>query len=431
MCRHYERANNVTKWIIIPLFFISALFSERSEGADTIKLLFYDDFNSKADWSPPQPSSNTLSCIKGQNCSTSLPDGYYDYRVAALEQCSNRDGKHNTLNISSNYPRGKFGKSFQYWSEPCFSSSGSWGSDGLLGVAFEPQSELYVRYWMRFQQNWIWLVGGESPMQKFLHISHYDPENGSELWNFHDGIQNKPRFTPQFAKWGGGTYRTQLDLPHSPLTANRDNSASFNVDVGLGPSPQDWSNEKAPGDGFWHCYEYYVKLNSTGGTADGISRAWYDGNLIAEKTDVVWIPAGDNPANWQWNHAWLGGNNSNPYSPKNEQWYAIDDFVVSTNYSGPPPPPVNVKVKSLNSTTARITWEAGSNKATYQVGGYKIYYGTSKDNLTNSVIIGNVTSGEVTGLQSGQKYYFAVSGFSKGTYEVNENESIKSVLVKP
>lgn len=416
---------------LMSLIFVTLQCCGNSEAAANSGVLFYENFNSKADWSPPQPAANGLTCVTGQNCAVPPPAGFYDYRIAALESCSNRDGSHNTLNINGNNPRGESGKSFQYWSEPCFSSSGSWGSDGLLGVAFAPQKEIYVRYWMRFQPDWIWLVGGESPMQKFLHLSHYESKNGAELWNYHDGIQNKPRFTPQFAKFGGGTYRIQLDLPHSPLTAARDNSASFSVDVEFGASRQDWTDSGAPGDGLWHCYEYYVKLNSTGGAADGISRAWYDGNLVAERMNVIWVPAGDNPSNWQWNHAWLGGNSSNPYSPKNEQWYAIDDFIVSTYYSGPPPKPVNVKAQGVNSTTARISWAAGSNKAAYQVYGYRIYYGTDMANLNNSVNAVNVTSLDISGLQAGKKYYYAVSAYYKGSFEVNENEGSKSVIVTP
>jgi len=325
---------HLQSWLWMAWVIFTLLLGPAQRGFAAI--LFTDNFDGHSNWSPPQPEGDTLMCVPGGNCSTPVPVGYNDYRIAAMESCSIRDGNHNTLNINGNYPRGGTGKSLQFWSEPCYSSSGSWGSDGLLGVTFAPQAEVYVRYWMKFPPNWIWdTTSGSSPMQKFLHISHNDPSLNAELWDFHDGTQNKPRFVPQFAKYGGGTYRIQFDLPFSPLTAARDNSASNNYDYYFGPSPFDWTSAGGPGDGQWHCYEYYVKLNSSGGTPNGFFRNWYDGHLIADETNIVWVPNGDNPANWKWNHVWLGGNNSNQYvlQSTNEQWYAVDDFVIYTPMS--------------------------------------------------------------------------------------------------
>ena len=54
-------------------------------------------------------------------------------------------------------------------------NSSGWASDGLLDIKLDPigYDDIYVRFYIKFQQGWRWLVGGdESPMQKFLHISH-------------------------------------------------------------------------------------------------------------------------------------------------------------------------------------------------------------------------------------------------------------------
>ncbi|ACH38815.1 repeat-containing protein [Citrifermentans bemidjiense Bem] len=405
-------------------------------------VLFSDDFDSRSDWSPAQGASGA-TCIPGQNCATPIPDGYYDYRVAGTEACSNTDGNHNTLNINGQHPRGGAGKSFMMWNEPCYSRSGSWGSDGLLGIDFAPQNEVYVRYWVQFQPDWRWNGDGSidglalgtanpSPMQKFMHISHLDPTNPN-LWDFFSGTQNKPRFTPQLAKFGGGSYRLQFNLPHSPLTAARDSSASFTTNVYLGAAPLDMNVPgpaglpAAPRDGGWHSFEFYVKLNSAGGVADGISKVWYDGALVESTTNVVWVPLGDDPAQWKWNHAWLGGNNANLYLPANEQWYAIDDVVVSTTYSGPPAQPLSLSAAAVAANTVSLSWSAGSNGVAYNVDGYRIYYGKDASNLDMKLDAGNVQQYDISSLDPSTKYYFAVSAYSKGSYDSNDNEGMRSV----
>ena len=50
--------------------------------------------------------------------------------------------------------------------------------------------------------------------------------------------------------------------------------------------------------------------------------------------------------------------------------------------------------------------------------GYKIYYGNSSGNYTNSIDVGNVTTYTVTGLTEGLTYYFAATA-----YDIYENES--------
>ncbi len=405
-------------------------------------ILFSEGFDNLANWSPPQGASGE-SCVRGEICTTPIPNGFYDYRVAGTEACSNLDGNHNTLNINALNARGGSGKAVTVWNEPCYSRSGSWGSDGLLGVDFAPQDEVYVRYWIKFQPDWRWDgdgsaggralgAAGTSPMQKFMHLSHMNPTI-SPVWDFFSGVQNKPRFTPQLAKFGGGAMRIQFDLPHSPLTAARNNSASFNLDVFLGAAPLDWRASGTgglptpPGDGQWHSFEFYAKLNTAGGTANGVSKVWYDGALVSNASNVVWVPAGDDPALWRWNHAWIGGNNANLYLPANEQWYAVDDFVISTHYSGPPPPPATLSAEGASTSSIRLTWQSGSNGANYLVDGYRIYYGTDPGHLDSSVTVpASQREAVVTSLATGTRYYFAVTAFKQEANDANENESRRS-----
>jgi len=53
-----------------------------------------------------------------------------------------------------------------------------------------------------------------------------------------------------------------------------------------------------------------------------------------------------------------------------------------------------------------------------QVVGYKIYYGTTSHNYTDVVVVGNVLTTTISGLQPGVTYYFAATA-----YDVFGNES--------
>jgi len=55
------------------------------------------------------------------------------------------------------------------------------------------------------------------------------------------------------------------------------------------------------------------------------------------------------------------------------------------------------------------------------VAGYKIYYGTTTQSLTNKMVVGNVTNASISGLVDGRTYYFAAT-----TYDGAGDESTLS-----
>jgi PKD repeat protein len=64
-----------------------------------------------------------------------------------------------------------------------------------------------------------------------------------------------------------------------------------------------------------------------------------------------------------------------------------------------------------------LAWDASPSS---DVGGYKIYYGQTSQNYTASVDVGNVTTYQMTGLQDGATYFFALKAY-------NTAKSIESV----
>jgi PKD repeat protein len=64
-----------------------------------------------------------------------------------------------------------------------------------------------------------------------------------------------------------------------------------------------------------------------------------------------------------------------------------------------------------------LAWDASTSS---DVGGYKLYYGQASQNYTASVDVGNVTAYQMTGLQDGATYFFALKAY-------NTAKSIESV----
>jgi len=304
-------------------------------GYSYSEILFEDNFDNQPDWSPAQPTAS-FEC-DSDSCTTA-PIGWSAYRIGGLGTCSEA-GK-NTLNINGLHPRGGSGKSFLFWNEPCASPSGGWGSDGILvKVLPHGYSELYLRFYIKFQPGWKWMTGGSgSPQQKFARIMHN--WGGNNFLNF-EGGQNHPIWFGDLVKWNNGNadlaYRTsyRYENTYYPSKATPPHSGNDNIYFGTGNyggTGTDFGDPGMLGDGDWHCLEFYVKMNSAPGVPDGVHKAWLDGNLIFETTDLAWADNGATGA--LWNQVMIGGNNYNYYDG-GEQWYAIDDVVISTTYVGP------------------------------------------------------------------------------------------------
>ena len=314
---------------------------------DTIcDVLFEDDFDKLIDWSPDQQELAIGCSLNCDSASNILPNKYHAYRVQGT--VFKGDPGRNTLNISSENFRGSSGKCLTYWSESSGGTS-TWGSDGLLAVLLDrDQNELYVRFYIKFQADWKWSLNN-SPMQKIFRISHYEGDDSNPfIFGGSNGTQ-KPLIICDLVKWNGGlsdigyspSFRYENIYYPSEAIPSRDSADTqyFPPDGNYGGTGVDFSDSGMMGDGNWHCWEFYVKLNSNVGVADGIHKFWQDGILIYETHDLSWADEGAQISPRKgWNYVMLGGNNINQYndiSERSEQWHAIDDFVISTKYIGP------------------------------------------------------------------------------------------------
>jgi hypothetical protein len=86
----------------------------------------------------------------------------------------------------------------------------------------------------------------------------------------------------------------------------------------------------ATSDGLWHCYEFYIKMDTD--QTDGVGRIWIDGTLRAENIAVN-FSGGDAASQPGWTRTLIGSNQS---TPDNGRVMAVDfdDMVI---YSSTPP----------------------------------------------------------------------------------------------
>ena len=80
----------------------------------------------------------------------------------------------------------------------------------------------------------------------------------------------------------------------------------------------------------WYCLEQYVKLNKPD-RSDGVLRAWVDGRLAFEKTDVRFRSVDKLKIEQIWMNVYHGGTRPSPY----DQHLFIDNVVIARRYIGP------------------------------------------------------------------------------------------------
>ncbi len=429
-----------------------ATFSGISANKLFAQVVFNTGFEDVRDWTQPRPAKNatgygwpaTWSGYNNGNPIYTPPqktDGTFlfdMFRVAPTLFDSNV-----TSAFEIGDGTGRNGSRGLVYNVEVSGTYGVWTGGNPVGewLGNSGYQDVYVRFYLRYPPEWKWTddnnpVSNRGAQQKLLRLSRYNGtlnDGGNpQVYGPSSGGKNDPVWIPDWYQYISVTpsYTKYMNSErYSPdYSANDLTLDFFSLNSGLYPSGSDllW-----PTDSKWHCYEFRARLNSAPGVADGISENWLDGVLVWRKTNIAWVKTGGSIAQG-WNNVCILDNVTIPAYPQASQVsypLYLDDIVISTTYSGPPPKPVNVSAQSTSSTTVRVSWGAGSNGATYPLSGYRIYCGTSPTNLIGSVTAGNVTSYDATGLQAGQTYYFAVAAYNKDVYCTNE--SIKSNVVFP
>jgi len=337
-------------------------------------LLFSDNFDEHNDWQ-----------TTGRTEVGPLPSGWDSGRTN--ENWHPSDGQEGTrpaMAINGNDSSqvyGEKGKAFISYSESFNDTSNNgFTSDAQLTKDIPATNELYVKFQLKFQPGWA--ADQERGHIKIFRAAHWDGGD-TERYKFFTSGASAPIYLYTWAQSDYGArhlhgfrcdpqlsnyYCVKPTILNPPRgIASGDMSANYTDTIAyLKPSIVDMlSGGNVPPSGVvyhnqvfgdsWHTMEYYLKLNSAEGVADGVFRHWIDGELIIDMDKIAWIGDGGN-MNAKWNTISIGGNDRYHFNltgePKDrERWYSIDNLevhdsipVVSVPYALPKPPS-NVRVQ--------------------------------------------------------------------------------------
>lgn len=143
---------------------------------------------------------------------------------------------------------------------------------------FEPTDEVFLRFHIKFSKGWGWSRRSYHP-----HLLHF--------------------MTTENTKWHGpaaSRLTLYIEMQNGHLRLATQDIQNKDAPQGLTQGPLKGgyngrmfdSADKVFTDGRWHCVEAQFKLNTLDlkndkPNSDGIARAWVDGKLVVERTDVV------------------------------------------------------------------------------------------------------------------------------------------------
>lgn len=240
--------------------------------------------------------------------------------------------------------RGGAGKAFIMYNEANVGSSGDgWGADGiLLKLLPIDQAELYVSFWLKTSA--LQFQNDRSNL-KLFRTSHFDKTNTTIFQAFSGGprapiyvydLQTSTTYgVEQMHSYRCDPQASDYYCPNSPAKA-ADSGTHFIIGDVLKRMPETPSDAGAWGDTNWHRHDFRIKMNTYAGSgtwnADGILEFWFDGVLQKSTKNIKWINSGTDTS-IGWNTIEFGGNAYNNFS---DNWVTNKNYVVGDkiNYSG-------------------------------------------------------------------------------------------------
>lgn len=179
------------------------------------------------------------------------------------------------------------------------------------GDLHSEHTELYVSYWVKFENGFDFTLGGKLPgLAGSENISTNDNEFSGKLMWRENG---------------------KLEFYLHPTSSGVDGSSDS--DAGKIRGWWDQGGQVRLRKGQWEYIEIYYKLN-TPGSANGTMKGWINGVQRGQKNNVEFRGAGESNVklNQLFFSTFFGGNQS--YAPMSNQYAWFDDFRVSTNRIG-------------------------------------------------------------------------------------------------
>lgn len=163
------------------------------------------------------------------------------------------NGSKEQITTAANYSGGGGGRGQRHWigdSGPIGPTPSSNGS-GSIRYSFAPVSEIYIRYYVRFQQGLQLHIQSQAHKLIYTNLGYVDIK------------------TSQFAFVNSGTgqsYTNSNTYGWNDLFAGQPNCSSI-----------------CDADGQWHWFEMHLKT----GNGNGVAQVWIDGALILNRSDVT------------------------------------------------------------------------------------------------------------------------------------------------
>lgn len=318
------------------------------------QILFIDNFDNAPDWVSKDESNvpdgwSAVYTRKMWTPSTGHPDRHYGQEI---------------LTSNTDKARGGKGKSWVSWRESFNPGWLAWNSDDMLSKNFPEQyKDLHISFYIKFNKDW----HGADSISKLFRVFYWNGDkkkmwSGFEgalgpmmLWDYSENNYGVRNVIALRGGPAGSNYEfkyTDIEGLPRKMTGIGDLSLNFTSDTkGImndGSDPiiiSKVSGKEIPKNDYkvnhrdifgdaWTKVEFYLKINSSPNVKDGVLMQWIDDTLVFNNKKIPWLRSSTSPEIKGWNGFAIGGNdffNTISNDMRFEEWYAIDDIVVSTN----------------------------------------------------------------------------------------------------
>ncbi|WP_281999185.1 Ig-like domain-containing protein [Geotalea uraniireducens] len=376
-------------------------------------VVFEDNFDSQTDW-------NVNGQYEGSECSvssctsSSYPANWNFYRTVPGSTGLNPVASIRRLPGNLADHTSGSGKAYIVYNESV--SGVNWPGDGIIGKYFGSTAnynELYIRFWLRTQSGW---QSATSAQSKIFRVTHWRGTSNIFQW----AAESSPTYFWDFgtSSSASASYLPAYRCDQSPTDYYCVNLASSNnyqkndylYVWGSGGPTSKFADTQ------WHRYDYHIKMNDPGQN-NGILEWSFDGNIVESHNDVVWKEA-SSTSSLGWNAFALGGNSNNTFSSTpTDQWYAVDDLVVSTT-AIPDSYTIGGTSTTTDTTAPTVAITSPANSST--VSGTATVTASASDNVGVSKVEFYV-NGTLNATDTASPYTFSwnTSSLANGTYTLS------------
>lgn len=310
-------------------------------------VIFQDNFDAQPDYHNEMYAPEVTE--QGPETGITVPVGW----DAVYQSGSFKRPSLEILASNSDKTRTGSGKSFVGWRE--FEEGGRFNSSNTLykiipGPDGDGIQQLYAEFWVAFSENW----SSEENLSKMFRASSWDVsgsifqgasggDNGPMLYWDHQNSVNYGIFNNLAIRGGPHGENYNIDWPSgipagsTNFTGDMLQQLPDKVNGGLipvGPIVQHEQVFGPKGAQSWTKVAFFMKMNSAPGVEDGVYMQWFDDHLVLKTEALSWVLPNTANKMVKWNVVAIGGNDRWVASQwtdadQREEWYAIDDFLVS------------------------------------------------------------------------------------------------------